>query len=1430
MRWNVRFSVLMIFVFLFAGRAFAAERGLKLRNAPGGTIVDAPVLGATVEVRVTGIIARSRVTQIYTNPTREWMEGIYVFPLPEGAAVDTLHMRVGERVLEGAVQEKQEARQTYETAKQQGTKASLIEQRGNVFTTSVAHIGPGETVEVAIELQQIVHYAGGHFTFRFPMVVAPKYTPASSKATVDARRAPIPPPVPQTIPAGMAPVNPYALHVDLAPGFPLARVDSSSHRVVVEKGKGKDGRERWAVDLADGTVPADSDFVLDWAPIPGREPRAVFFSEQVDGERYSLLMMMPPDDLNGPQFVEARLARETIFIIDTSGSMDGTSIEQARRALLLGIDRLQPGDWFNVIQFNSTADALFPGSVPADPNHLATARKYVQDLKATGGTEMLPALQIALGKPGQGGLVQQVIFVTDGQVGNDAELLAYIGKNLGGHRLFTVAIGSSPNAAFLRKAAEIGRGTFTAIDSIQNVATGMGALIAQLDAPMLREIDVRWSDPTAEVWPPQVPDLYRGEPLVLTARQHTGGPVSVSGLRNGRSWSDDLPASAVIKNAGIDKLWASQKIASLLDSLATDPKVDRAAVKREVTELGLRHHLVTIHTSLVAVDTEVTVPARVQPETRVLPVNAPRAASPSAGSDDDVEDVITVLGETPLLDERRISTGATVSETELEKIPTSRDPWAVLQAAPGVLADRINQAPPTAVLAGSDADQNVWELDGIAITAMAALGASPSYYDFDAFEEIRVNTGGSDVTQPTGGARVEMIAKRGTNEWRGSTGATAGGNTLQADHGQEANRLDSLRSLTAEGGGPLWKDRFWLWSALQRSTIDRIAFGGQPTETERTSGVLKLNAQVAVANSASFLVTRADLAGSGAGAGPYRAPETTWTRDGREDVWKLEDTHIFSSNFYLTATAEGVDSRRRDESAQTGGDARFDAAGTAHGSWFAPSGDRRSRTARADASYFFNTGNTSHELKGGAEERRQDHSASLTAPGRIFVPGEIVGLAGSDVRETWKNGDVSTATGTTGLWMQDTLSSGNLTAALGLRADEQDLGLAGGPCPRTLSPRLGMTWSIGPERRTLVRASLSRFTSRLGDRAAAATDPGASGTLYSYLAAPNASDLPRFWYADGIDPLTGANPNAVDPHLRPETTDEAVFSLEHSLQPEFMVTFQGTWRRTRDILEERLLVREGTETIHAATTADWVRAGSLTGLLPNGTPYDIPYYDLRSGLSPTGGHLLVNGDRSQDALGLSLGWQKRLTNSWMSSGHIDWRDWTWHLGPAFRRFDDPTNTLGNGDDDGSRVTPAASGEAFPHEPARFLGGRWSFVASGLVQLPHDFEVALTVNGQQGAPLAWYRRVGRPQAGLAEVQLTDRADTFRTPDLATFDARLGRDFSRRNLGVTVSLEAFNLLDKRATVARDLDLGVTRAGRADELVAPRTFQLGIRLHWR
>jgi Ca-activated chloride channel family protein len=717
MRSNlVRMAALFLFLAIGSGLAWGADatdhrQGLFLAGEDGET-VPAPVLGATVEVRMTGIIARTRVTQIFTNPGKEWLEGIYIFPLPEDAAVDTLRMKVGDHVIQGVLQEKGEARQTYEAAKQQGVKASLIEQqRPDVFTTSVVNIGPGETVEVAIELQQVVKWELGRFSLRLPMVVSPRA--ASGKA---AGRLALPP----VRRRGAPPINPFAFHADLDPGFPLAKVESPSHAITVAKGNDF----RYAVDLTKGVEPADSDLVLEWAPAVGREPRGVFYSEEVDGERYALLMVMPPDV---PEALGARLPRETVFIIDTSGSMEGSSIEQARQALLQGLAKLQPTDWFNVIRFASWTGSAFQESVLASPDALAKARDFISGLKADGVTDVLPALRIALRKPAPAGLVPQVILATDGQFDNDKEVRQFVAASLGSRRLFPVAIGAEPNAWLLRQLAADGRGSFTQIADLQKVAPAMETLFSQLQAPMLQGIEIQWSDPSAEAWPARTPDLYLGEPLVITARlQDAGGPVSVSGVRGGATWRDSFPRAGKLKGAGIGKLWARRKIQALTDSLQQGG--DAGKVRRAVVELGLRHHLVTDYTSLVAVDEQATAPRGAQPVTRVVPVNPPR--EPDAMGSGQVEDLITVTAESPLLDERRISTGAAVSQTELDKTPTGQDPWTIMNTENYIITDRVN------VGGNETGQQSVRAPDGVVLTDMVALDSSPAYYDFEAFEEM----------------------------------------------------------------------------------------------------------------------------------------------------------------------------------------------------------------------------------------------------------------------------------------------------------------------------------------------------------------------------------------------------------------------------------------------------------------------------------------------------------------------------------------------------------------------------------------------------------------------------------------------------------------------------------------------------------------------
>jgi Ca-activated chloride channel family protein len=608
-------ACLWLLVVTVPDRASAQEKPSRY-DVSAGTLwlgdVAAPLLDMQVEIRVTGLVARTRVIQSFENPSDAWVEGVYVFPLPERAAVDHMRLRTGDREIEGLIAEKREARKRYERAKRRGNKAALVEQeRPNVFTTSVANLEPRGRLRIELEYQQDLRWEQGGFSLRFPMVVGPRYIPAQQAEVLDAGRITSP-----VVPPG-AEGNPVTLRVSLHAGMALRRIQSSSHTLRVERND--DGS--YEIELADAVVPADRDFVLSWVPRSSRQPGAAVFSEELDGELYALVVVFPPsEDEDVPA---RRLPREAVFVVDTSGSMNGPSIAQARAALQLALARLQPDDRFNVIAFDSHAQRLFERSLPASSRRVEHARAWVAGLEAEGGTEMLSALQLALptAREETAG-VRQVVFITDGAVGNEAQLFRYIREHLGSSRLFTVGIGSAPNAWFMTKAADFGRGSFTFIGSPAEVGDKMGALFEKLERPLVRDIELDFADPRSEMWPRRVPDLYSGEPIAVAVRLsgvRTG--LEIRGRTGERSWKTHVELGASLSGAGIHKLWARRKVASLMDELRTG--VDSAEIRERVVALGLRHGLVTRYTSLVAVERIASNPTGMQPQSHQIPVNMP---------------------------------------------------------------------------------------------------------------------------------------------------------------------------------------------------------------------------------------------------------------------------------------------------------------------------------------------------------------------------------------------------------------------------------------------------------------------------------------------------------------------------------------------------------------------------------------------------------------------------------------------------------------------------------------------------------------------------------------------------------------------------------------------------------------------------------------
>jgi Ca-activated chloride channel family protein len=419
--------------------------------------------------------------------------------------------------------------------------------------------------------------------------------------------------------------NPVTLHIDLDAGAPIATVTSAYHPITTAD-EGGDASHR-SIRLAQSSTWANRDYELSWTLVPGLAPHASVYLEPGDGGTAHALLMLLPPALSGS---ETRLPREVVFIIDTSGSMEGDSIVQARAALALALARLKPEERFNVIEFNSRATALFPEAQPATQATVDRAVRWVEQLRANGGTEMAPALSLALDGREDPARLRQIVFLTDGAVGNEARLFSLIQSRLGDSRLFTVGIGSAPNSHFMSKAAQAGRGSFTYIGKTAEVGDKMGELFARLEAPVMKNIEVRWPEGSAaDMAPARIPDLYLGEPLLVAAALHgTAGSVQVTGWGKGVQWQAEIPLAEARAGRGMGTLWARRKIDALIDSLGDG--VAEAEVRPQVVELATAHHLVSRYTSLVAVDKTPARPADAPLGGGAVPTNLPAGWSHEA--------------------------------------------------------------------------------------------------------------------------------------------------------------------------------------------------------------------------------------------------------------------------------------------------------------------------------------------------------------------------------------------------------------------------------------------------------------------------------------------------------------------------------------------------------------------------------------------------------------------------------------------------------------------------------------------------------------------------------------------------------------------------------------------------------------------------------
>ncbi len=582
------FAVLVLLLGFAAGARAETGFGTITASAKDGQPFELVALASDVHYQIGGLVAEASIHQRFTNSSSEWVEVQYLLPLPEGAAVHDMTLRVGERVIAGEIREKEQARREYVEAAASGKRVALVEaDRANLFRTAVANVGPGETIDVEVRWWQPISYHDDRFSLTLPLTYTPRYaapiglenaeivSPARSSTTHDDVHSTDAPQV--------------AITVDLDAGLALSRVESSTHALKIKR-----QGARYLIGLANGRVPADRDFVLEWAAVLGDAPASAMLSETVDGETYALIMMLPNSKLANP------LPRELILVIDTSGSMEGESIVQARAALDLALSSLRPSDRFNVIQFNSETESLFEQAVAATPADVALARQWVANLKASGGTEMLTALRTALKGSTPSGFVRQVVFATDGAVDDAAGLYRLIDHDLGQSRLFPIGIGSAPNAQFIARAANSGRGSSVVIRNSSELGLRMHELFAKLDSPALRDLSLSWPG-VADSYPQRLPDLYAGEPLIVVAKlSNLNGTLEARARNSETTWSKSLPLDRAVNVSGIARLWAQRKIESLEQSIEQGANAD--AVREQVLQLAIEHHLISAYTSLIAVE------------------------------------------------------------------------------------------------------------------------------------------------------------------------------------------------------------------------------------------------------------------------------------------------------------------------------------------------------------------------------------------------------------------------------------------------------------------------------------------------------------------------------------------------------------------------------------------------------------------------------------------------------------------------------------------------------------------------------------------------------------------------------------------------------------------------------------------------------------
>ncbi len=584
------------------GKEYRTESPKLVCSLPGKEDVILPLESTSVDANISGYIATVNVLQKYHNPYSDKIEAVYVFPLPQNAAVTDFVMIVGDRKIRGIIREKEEAQRIYRQAKSQGYRASLLTQeRPNIFKQSVANIEPGKRIDISITFFNTLRYENGEFEFVFPTVVGPRFNPPGHKDGIGAVGRGVNNSSGQSTDVNYLKPDETSAHnisinVDIDAGVSIEKVYSHSHVINVDKKSASHA----VVSLSPNDRIPNKDFVLRYKT-SGSEMKSAMMVHKGDKGNYFTLMLQPPEDLKNLP----RIPREMVFVLDCSGSMSGKPLNKAKEAVRRALRNLDSNDTFQVIRFSSNASSLGPDPVPATSENVKRGLQYLDSLHSGGGTMMIEGIKAALDFPHDENRLRIVSFMTDGYIGNEYEILGTIHERLGESRIFSFGVGNSVNRYLLERMAVMGRGAVAYVGLDESAGEAVDRFYEVATRPAMANIEIDWGKLKVEdLYPKIIPDLFVGRPIMITGRlkNNASGRVRIKGQVGEKRSHFDMtvnPENSNAEHQGIQSVWARCKLAELSNLETYNPG---DGIKKEIITTSINYNLISRYTAFLAVD------------------------------------------------------------------------------------------------------------------------------------------------------------------------------------------------------------------------------------------------------------------------------------------------------------------------------------------------------------------------------------------------------------------------------------------------------------------------------------------------------------------------------------------------------------------------------------------------------------------------------------------------------------------------------------------------------------------------------------------------------------------------------------------------------------------------------------------------------------